>query len=145
LFDTVHLAVPVYRELENGVAAGYAFLSPIADHLYPHRPDGWIRLTDIEGVEEQDLRARMPRRLHDGEAASIAIAVSRGWLLLTDDRDARAFAAQAGAAVSGTIGVLVLLVEQRVLTLGSANDIAPRDKNRRLSVAGSRCRSPDSW
>ncbi|MBI2761350.1 MAG: hypothetical protein HYX51_08000 [Chloroflexi bacterium] len=123
LFETIYLAVPVYREVQDGIAAGYGFLSQIGDHVDPDRPDGWLRLTDIEGTGEQTLRATMPRRLHDGEATSIAIAMSRGWRLLTDDRDARNFATRSGVAVSGTLGLLVLLVERKMLTLSSANDV----------------------
>lgn len=41
--------------------------------------------------------------------------------MLTDDRDAREFAQQMGISISGTLGLLVLLVEQGVLTVAQAD------------------------
>ena len=58
-----------------------------------------------------------------GEAASLAIAIHRGYRFLTDDRAARRYAAWAGVPVTGTLGVLMQLVDQGMLTLDDANDL----------------------
>jgi predicted nucleic acid-binding protein len=72
---------------------------------------------------EQELRlfAELPLRLHPGEAASLPIAYHRGWLLLTDDLDARAATTQLGVRLSGSLGCLVLAVERKLCSLEQGN------------------------
>ena len=48
-----------------------------------------LRLCDVEGDNEATLYVDYARRLDDGEAMSLAIAESRGYILATDDRKAR--------------------------------------------------------
>ncbi|MGH2354758.1 MAG: hypothetical protein ACRDJN_24375 [Chloroflexota bacterium] len=49
----------------------------------------------------------------------------QGWLA-SDDRAARAAAQQYGVPLSGTLGMLLLAVHQRLLSLGEANAILAR-------------------
>jgi predicted nucleic acid-binding protein len=72
---------------------------------------------------EQEFRyfRELPSRLHRGETSSLAIARHRGWLLLTEDRDARAEATRLGVLVSGSLGCLVLAIELHVCPLSQAN------------------------
>ena len=57
------------------------------------------------------------------EAACLAVAAHRNGRVLTDDRDARKLAAQMKIPVSGTLGVLLRLVQIDALTLPEANNM----------------------
>lgn len=50
---------------------------------------GIVQLCDFENAEEQNLFVNLAAELDDGEAMSIAIALSRKWHLATDDKKAR--------------------------------------------------------
>jgi predicted nucleic acid-binding protein len=63
----------------------------------------------------------MSSGLHGGERACLAIAGARTWLLLTDDRAARAEARRRKIDLSGSLGCLVLGVERKLFTLEQAN------------------------
>ncbi len=70
------------------------------------------RLTQIgfrSGAEKAAFNA-LTRSLGWGEASSIAIAARRGLIFASDDRVARAQAAQAGVKLTGTVGILVKAV-----------------------------------
>lgn len=56
----------------------------------------------VLGVEETALFVDFAVRLDDGEAACLAVAKSRGWLLATDDRKAGRIASENGIAVITT-------------------------------------------
>lgn len=68
----------------------------------------WIRVVSLTARERQFMR-RLQRgtRLGEGEAEALALAQGRGWLLLVDDKEARAVAATLGIAYLGTAGVLL--------------------------------------
>ena len=76
-----------------------------------------IELTDDERVMAEHLNQTLGR----GEAACIALAKSRQWIMLTDDRDARRAARETGLMVSGTLGALMNLVRVNVLSLAEAD------------------------
>jgi hypothetical protein len=57
--------------------------------LDPLISSGRLILCDIEGIREATLYIDYASRLDDGEAMSLAIAESRGYVLATDDRKAR--------------------------------------------------------
>ena len=77
-----------------------------------------IELTDDERV----MAERLNQTLGRGEAACIALAKSRQWIILTDDRDARRAAREAGLIVSGTLGALMNLVGEDALSLAEADE-----------------------
>ncbi len=83
--------------------------------------NGWIQLTSMTHDQELRYFHDMPARLHSGESSSLAIARHRSWLLLTDDRSARQEAMRQGIVVSGSIGCLVLAVDQGICRLFQAN------------------------
>jgi predicted nucleic acid-binding protein len=78
-----------------------------------------LTLTD----EELGLFKKFALRLNDGEAACLAVAALRGSRIVTDDRDAREIAAKMRVSVSGTIGLLVRLVDTRVLMAAQADEL----------------------
>ena len=50
-----------------------------------------LKVVDFESEEEEELFVNYAFQIDDGEAATCAIAVSRGWAIATDDRRAISF------------------------------------------------------
>lgn len=121
LYGVVYIPIEVYEEMQAGLEEGYRFYAGIDQLVYPFARRGWIRLTSVTGEQELRLLGELPRRLHRGEAACLAIAQHRGWLLLTDDLAARKEATRRGIRKSGSVGCLVLAVERGLCTLEQAN------------------------
>src|SRR5687767_14284685 len=63
----------------------------------------------------------MGRDLGPGEAACLATAMSHGFLLLSDDWNARVLGRSLGLEVSGSLGVLDRLVLKHILSLDEAD------------------------
>ena len=128
--DLLRLALPdaattpqVLVELERGRTSG-------------HLPDcdwNWLKIVALSPAEEAHLN-RIRRFLGDGEASCIAVVVERGGVLFTDDLDARRYAVRCGLSVSGTLGVLALLVRDGHLSVQEADLYLER-----MRAAGYRC------
>lgn len=121
LFGELFLPTEVHGEVQRGLEEGYTFYSSVEENLHPISQAGWLRLTSLSGDQEVELFSNMPARLHAGEAACLAIASRRGWLMLTDDRAARRHAEILQVATSGTLGCLILGTERALWTLDQAN------------------------
>ena len=109
--------VPLLRALELDL---YVPQPVVAEAIYIRRPDdegpsklvpeqidlkpaisaGLLRPCELQGTNETTLFVQLASALDDGEAACLAIAKSRGWLVATDDRKARRLAGELGV---GTI------------------------------------------
>ena len=91
----------------------------------------WSWLPIIELTDDERMMAeRLNQTLGRGEAACIALAISRQWIVLTDDRDARRAAQEAGLIVSGTLGALMNLVRGSTLSLAEADEFLATMKRR---------------
>ena len=121
LYPELFLPTEVFQEIRDGLDEGYAFYSELAQLLDPRSASGWLHLTGLAQDEEIELFAKMPTRLHQGEAACLAIAQYRNWVLLTDDRSARRYAMTQGIRLSGTLGCLALGVKRQHWTLAEGN------------------------
>lgn len=93
---------------------------------------GWIETVRLNDRERMLFEQHLIR-VNSGEAACLAVAECRNGRILTDDRDARKLAAQLKIPVSGTLGILLKLVQMGELSLNQANDIL-----RQLIVKGYR-------
>jgi predicted nucleic acid-binding protein len=120
--DLLRLALPdamttphVVAELERGLASG---------HL-PACECGWLEVVELTLSEETSL-AHVRLVLDDGEASCISVALEREASLFSDDFDARRYAQRHGIRVSGTLGVLALLVKGGHLTVAEADDCLER-------------------
>lgn len=71
--------------------------------------------------EERAYAARLNKTVDAGEASCLAVALARGLIFLTDDRDARRLARLNRIAISGTLGILQSLVDDGQLDLDEAN------------------------
>lgn len=80
----------------------------------------WLPVWTLE-EEEGPYYHRLLSRLNAGEAACLAMALIRNCRILTDDRDAREFARHLKIPLSGTLGVLVRLIDLGVLNLDDAD------------------------
>lgn len=82
----------------------------------------WLWLPVVELTDDEHLMAEsLSQILGRGEAACIAVAKSRQWAVLTDDRNARRAAKEMGLVVSGTLGALMNLVRNNVISLAEAD------------------------
>jgi predicted nucleic acid-binding protein len=134
--STAEMAAAVYSEILQGIEDGYEFLRAVDAHVSPGQPHGWLRLTDLEGEDERERYARLLTVVQPGEAASLAMSAHRGWTFATDDRAARLIATQEGVAVTGTLGILLQLVDRGFVSLDEANRLLG------LMIARARYRSP---
>lgn len=121
LYSKVYIPTEVYEEIQNGFEEGYHFYAGIEKLIYPFVEDGWLRLTSVFSEDELRFLGTLPRRLHAGESACLAIAQQRQWVVLTDDLIARREATKLQIRISGSIGCLVLAVERELCTLKQAN------------------------
>ena len=121
LYGVIYIPTEVYQEVQTGLEEGYRFYQGIERLIHPFVEDGWIRLTGMANEEELQFLGELPQRLHPGEAACLAIARHRGWVLLTDDLAARKEASRWGIRRSGSVGCLVLAVERSLCPLEQAN------------------------
>ena len=110
LGDSLASTVEVLNEFGIGVSKG----------LLPATDLGWLDIIDLTPIE-QGLCLEFLTRLNAGEASCLAVAVHRTSRFFTDDRDARKLAAQLQVPVSGTLGILLRLVQIHALTMQQAN------------------------
>lgn len=116
----LYLPVQVYDEIVAGQMAGYAFYDGIEQHIAPFAADGWLRLLTMTD-DELPIFASLSLHLHPAERTCLSIARRRGWGFLSDDRAARQQALTWKIPLSGTIGVLLLAIRDRRLTIERGN------------------------
>ena len=75
----------------------------------------------IEPSQEEFLFRLFSESLGKGESSCLSIAILRDLKVLTDDMDARKLAQRRGVPVSGTIGVLVEAVREKLLSIEEGN------------------------
>ncbi len=86
-----------------------------------------VDLSQVEIIDltEDDklLFSRLNEMFGKGEASCLAVCMSHGLKILTDDMDARKFAQRMGIPVSGTIGVLVSATGKGIISRQEADDL----------------------
>ena len=123
--------VEVSDELRRGFQAGYGYLEDALQQIQAISPGGWLRIVAPESELEHQLRGEFDLLLDPGEASCLALAISRGLILVTDDLAARQLAQERGVPLTGTVGILLALVRDRVLSLTEANGILAKMIERR--------------
>ncbi len=93
-----------FAELRAGISKG----------LIPSGDWSWLDVLSLTSQEQKSFTL-LTSSLGDGEASCLAMAASRGYRVLTDDRIARRKAHSMTIPTSGTLGALKLLVEQGIL------------------------------
>lgn len=130
--------VEVSDELRRGLQAGYGYLEDALQQIQTINPGGWLRIAAPESAEEHQLRGEFDLQLDPGEASCLALAISRGLILVTDDLAARQLAQERYVPLTGTIGILVALVRDDVLSLAEGNGILAEMIERRYRSPVSR-------
>lgn len=102
----------VLAEFAAGARLGY----------YPDNPLKWLSVLEMS-AEEQHTYKELNRHLGAGEASCLAIALHRRLRVATDDLDARHYAQVAQIPVSGTLGILIDLIEQGLFSVEEADSI----------------------
>ncbi|MCL4490060.1 MAG: DUF3368 domain-containing protein [Chloroflexi bacterium] len=115
LADAAATTEEAFAECQTGVRIGRL---PACDY-------SWLSVFPLN-ESERATYDQLRLRLNAGEAACLAIAARRGYRVFTDDRDAREIALQMQIPISGTVGLLVRLVEQSHLSLSDANGLLTR-------------------
>ena len=115
--------IEVSDELRRGLQAGYGYLENALAQIETIRPGGWLRIATPESVAEHQLRVEFDLLLDPGEASCLALAISRGLILVTDDLAARDLAQERDVRLTGTLGILLALVRDDMLSLEEANTI----------------------
>jgi predicted nucleic acid-binding protein len=123
--------VEVSDELRRGLQAGYRYLENVLQQIQSISPGGWLRIVAPASDAEHQLRSEFDLLLDPGEASCLALAISRGLVLVTDDLAARQLAQERGVLLTGTIGILIALVGDNVVSLVEANAILTQMLERR--------------
>jgi predicted nucleic acid-binding protein len=118
-----HTTLMVVEEVKRGIRDGYRYLHSLEEILKPLSPRGWLPILSIDSPEEQAMYVELSSSLGLGEASCLSVAISRGFVLATDDLAARREAVKRGVRLTGTLGILIRLVRERHLPLTTANDI----------------------
>jgi predicted nucleic acid-binding protein len=118
-----YTTVEVSDELRRGLQAGYGYLESALRQIQSISPDGWLRIVSPESAAEHRLRGEFDLLLDSGEASCLALAISRGLILVTDDLAARQLAHEKDVPLTGTVGILLALVRDGLLALPEANAI----------------------
>ncbi|MFQ5595324.1 MAG: hypothetical protein ACE5HA_14350 [Anaerolineae bacterium] len=121
--DQACTTLMVVQEVQNGLHAGYQHLQSVEEVLNPPHPTGWLHVLALESAEEQDLYIELSSSLGPGEAACLAVAITHGLTLATDDLAVRRRAAERKVQLTGTVGILIRLVREGHLSLTTGNSI----------------------
>jgi predicted nucleic acid-binding protein len=114
LFREVHVPAKIVEELQRSRA-------PSTVRAWAASPPPWLRVTDPTTMLDESIR------LDPGEAQAIALANELGAdLILIDERKGRRVAKELGLKTVGTLTVLEMAAELRLLELGAAIDALRR-------------------
>jgi len=98
------------------------FIRGVEIGVLPDSDMAWLRVVQLQGRREDALFRSLRKELDIGEASCLAIAISRKSDFLSDDGDARAIARREGVRLSGSIGVLLSLVESKQIDIQRADN-----------------------
>ena len=111
--DSGAITTHVFNEFEKGVQAG----------LFKKPDFSWLAKLDFDNETERNMFTLLNQRLGAGEASCLVLAVHRAYDFLSDDMMVRKFALREGIRVSGSIGVLIELINENIITLEKGNNI----------------------
>jgi len=108
----------VAAEILRGIQAGHARVGAIPKAVQA----GWLKETGLRPGKEKELFETLSVSRGLGEASSLAVAKSRGFIFASDDRAARAEAARLGVSLTGTVGILLKAVRGSICDLRTAEE-----------------------
>ncbi|HLA00384.1 MAG TPA: hypothetical protein VJZ24_01955 [Thermodesulfovibrionales bacterium] len=98
------------------------FKQGVKERIFADTEFDWIRGLDLS-EKENTMFLNFCKKLGKGEASCLAIAISRGHDLLSDDMAVRKIALREGVRFSGSIGVLLELTRMGRIGLEKGNEI----------------------
>ena len=119
VFGKVYLTPVIRCEIENGILEGHVFQERTKQII---ETKDWLLVIGFD-QDEQKLFNQLTKTLDAGEASCIAIAKSRKWIFLTDDKDARQTAERLMIQLSGTVGFLRLARDKKLITSDEGDDL----------------------
>jgi predicted nucleic acid-binding protein len=139
VFDTVSLANFLLTDASKVLVLRYSGRAFITEQVYDeltsgmHSRPGLKNVVTLLSKKHLSLVAMTQRdrvlysthiaNLGRGEASCIAMAFSRGWKVVTDDRAARVHGVEIGIKVTGTIGILKAACLDKQLQASEADRI----------------------
>ncbi len=131
-----------------GALAGFDFVLPVEVRREVRHPEqaealeeaiqrGSLKQIEITEPAEMDLLAKFTEVMGLGEAACLAVAESRGWLLASDERGrfARIAAKRLGQGrMVNTPGLLLLAIQQGHLTVAEADRVKAKLEKHRFKM-----------
>lgn len=89
---------------------------------------GWLKKTTITDLNELRLYAQYKRQMGDGEAACLAIAICRKWILACDEQKKRMISREIQGKLGdgyllNTPGILLKAIRENILTIEQADEI----------------------
>ncbi len=120
--NTSYITDFVSAENIRGILKGYSGLVRIKEAVR----ERWLKETTLKGKEEKVLFESLSVSLGFGEASSIAVAKTRGYVFACDDKIARREASLLGVKLTGTIGILIKAVRKKAINSKKADQILSR-------------------
>jgi len=112
----------VSAENTRGILKGYKELVRIREAVRDDR----LKEITLKSKAEKALFESLSVSIGFGEASSIAVAKTRGFVFACDDRVARREAGLLGVKLTGTIGILVKAVRKNIINSHHADEILNR-------------------
>ncbi|NOZ68111.1 MAG: DUF3368 domain-containing protein [Deferribacteres bacterium] len=106
-------------EVIRGIQNGYEWLESVNMAV----KKGRIKEVFLRRKPEKQLFEKLSVSLGAGEASSIAVAKTRGFVFASDDRAARNEAELLGVPLTGTIGILLKAVKKNVISIRQGNQV----------------------
>lgn len=130
LSDSLHIIKKLYSNssyvtnfvmAENlrGLLSGHNKLSSVSETI----KEGWLKEIALKSEKEKTLFETLSVSLGFGEACSIAIAKTRGYVFACDDKAARREADLLDVRLTGTIGIIIKAVKKKVISSQEADVI----------------------
>ena len=119
--QTTYTTAEVLNELKQGVKRGYSYLEAAVNAV--EGPKRWVKLAVLQSVNERQLAQEFGEFVDPGESSCLVLAISRDMVLATDDIAARRVATRRNVSLTGTLGLMIEIVRQEVMTLERANEI----------------------
>lgn len=119
LVGKVYVTPEVVEEIEDGIAEGHNFQNRAINLI---EEGEWLLVTELES-RELEIYSELSSKMGIGEASCLAIALTRKWSFLTDDKRARKFAIKHNITLSGSYGVLISAIENGILSRYEANEL----------------------
>lgn len=125
LIGRAHLVLDLWPDACTTLAVQAEYQAGVTARQLP--VDAWQSLAIVTLTPTETAFAnRLNQRLGAGERSCLAVAQHQKGLFVSDDFDARRQAQAYGIPTTGTIGILLLNIQQKRITLDTGNKLLTR-------------------